>query len=399
MGDPGRVAGRVGVPAALVLVISLTGCRAASTAAVEALPGDPLPEITAEELARFGEGKALFNRAFTSQEGLGPLFNQTRCSSCHDLPASGGHGAESVTKVTRFDALEGCSLLSESGGDLLQASVTSEGRALGLAPERIPEGADGVAEIQAPPLYGLGLVDAVPAAAIAAAADPYDLNGDGISGLVGTDPLGGPGRFGGKASQATLGSFIESATRGELGLTTPAHPVEDLPEGRPLPPGADPSPDPEVDAAFLAAVEAYVRFLAVPRPAVPADEAAGAVERGRGLFESIGCARCHTPTWTTGPNPSPSLDRKTFRAYSDFLLHDMGPELADICGPGAAPSEWRTSRLAGLRFRSAFMHHGRAGRLEDAVELHGGEGARARAGFRSLPEGAQMDLLAFLRTL
>lgn len=387
--------------ATLVLSLLVGACGGSPpTDAVEAEPGAPLPGLGAEEAARFAVGKALFNRPFSPEEGLGPLFNQDRCGSCHDLPSSGGHGAEPVRKATRFDGPGACSLLAERGGDLLQNAVTPAGRAAGLFPEPIPEGANGVAELHAPPLYGLGLVQAVPLEAIAARADPEDADGDGISGRLGSAEDGAPGLFGAKATHASLTAFVEGATRTELGLTTPANPHEELPAGRPLPEGADPAADPEVDGAFLEAVVDYVRFLAPPPPAVPeAPEERAAARRGERSFDASGCAACHTPTWTTGPDPSPALRDKTFRAYSDFLLHDLGPELADFCAPGASPSEWRTPRLVGLGLRRTFLHNGRAQRLEDAILLHGGEASRSRDAFRALRPGARAELIRFLQTL
>lgn len=381
-------------------ILVLAACAGPVVEVVVGAPGEPLPGLTPDEAARFAVGKALFNRAFTQEEGLGPLFNQTRCSSCHDLPGSGGHGAEPVRKATRFDADSGCSLLTEVGGDLLQRAVTPLARAAGLAPERIPEGATDASDIHPPALYGLGLVEAVPLAAIRAQADPDDRDGDGISGRLGTAGDGSVGIFGMKAVHPSLASFIEDAARGELGLTTPSRPIESLPQGLPLPDGVDPAADPEVDMAFLEALAAYVRFLAPPYQDLPEDpEGRASVAQGRETFLRIGCATCHTPLWTTGANPSPALSEKSFQAYSDFLLHDLGPDEADICAPGAGPSEWRTSPLMGLSLRSVFLHNGRAQRLVSAVELHGGEAARSRDLFRSLSETMRQDLIRFLQSL
>ena len=157
--------------------------------------------------------------------------------------------------------------------------------------------------------------------------------------------------------------------------------------------------DPEVDGAFLASLTDYVLFLAPPtRRPVPPEERA-AVREGERTFEALGCTSCHTPVLTTGPSESPALDRKAFRVYSDLLLHDLGPDLADICAPGATPSEWRTARLVGLGLRSEFMHNGRAQRLDDAIRLHGGEGSSARDAYAALSDGERQDLLRFLQTL
>jgi len=266
-------------------------------------------------------------------------------------------------------------------------------------PDRIPEGANGIAELVPPALYGLGLVEALPSQALAALADPDDADGDGISGRVGRTAQGEFGRFGVKGTHATLLSFVEGATRGELGLTTPTHPFEEVyqstPEG-----SADPAEDPEVDHTFLETVTDYIRYLAPPSPMWPEDpEGQQAVERGGRVFEQVGCAGCHVPTWTTAAGEVEALSERAFRAYSDFLLHDLGPDIADICGPSAAPSEWRTTPLVGLRLRRLFLHNGRAQTIAAAVELHGGEGALARDAFRGLAEQAREDLLRFLQSL
>lgn len=389
---------RLGLVALSALALS-GACASPVPDLAEGPPGEPLPGLTQAESDRFAQGRALFAREFTEDDGLGPLFNQARCSSCHDLPTSGGHGAEPVRKATRWDGTR-CDLLVEGGGDLLQTSVTDRGRAAGLVPELTPEGATGVVELQAPPLYGLGLVEAIDPADLRAAADPDDADGDGISGRLAPGDADGPGRFGMKANHSTLYSFIEEATRGELGLTTPDHPFETRPQGGSVPEAADPASDPEVDRGFLDVVTAYVRFLAPPEPVLPTDPGARAlIAEGREAFDAVGCASCHTPEWTTGPNPSPALDRVRFRAYSDFLLHDLGPDVADICGPSASPSEWRTARLVGLAHRRAYLHDGRAQSIDAAIQRHGGEATASRDRYRSLPEEARQNLLRFLQSL
>ena len=384
----------------ILLCSVLTGCGIADETEVEAPAGTPLPGVTTYESEQFVLGQALFNRAFTPEEGLGPLFNQVSCSSCHDLPTSGGHGAEPVTKVSHFDEHTKCDLLKEDGGDLLQASVVPALRTAGILPERIPVSATAVTELRAPALYGIGLVEAIEDEDILIKADPDDQDGDGISGRPGLGPDGSLGRFGNKAQHATLSEFIENAIRGEMGLTTPAHPVEEIPNGLPLPEGSDPVPDPEIETSDLDLLEAYIGFLAPPpRRTLDSLEDQAASEEGRQIFANIGCATCHTPTLVTGNHQSSALNRKRFRIYSDLLLHDMGPELASICAPGASPSEWRTTRLVGLYLRSEFLHDGRARSVRDAILMHGGEGESARYRFQDLTPELQQSVLLFLRTL
>ena len=360
----------------------------------------PLPGLDQAEIEAFGAGKALFNRPFTPEDGLGPLFNQDRCGSCHDLPTSGGHGAEPVTKVSRFDPAEGCSTLPDQGGDLLQSVVIESAREIGLTPEGIPPGATAISEIRAPAVYGLGLVAQIPEDEIMGRADPDDADGDGISGRPNLSADGQAGRFGRRAQHTTLEGFIEEAIRLEMGITTPAHPEELARNGVPLPEGVDMVPDPEVGASELQLLVEYIRFLAPPQAILPDDpEVRADIEEGVKIFAFMGCDVCHTPSFTTSASESPALDRKRFRLYSDLLLHDMGPELADICSPGTTPSEWKTARLVGLGHRSEFLHNGRAQRISDAILLHGGEAAAARDVFRRLTDQARDQVLAFLRSL
>ena len=367
---------------------------------VEASPGEPIPGLTPAQLASFRAGEEAFNRPFSEEEGLGPLYNQQRCSSCHDLPTLGGHGAEPVRKATRYTEAEGCSLLPEAGGDLFQQIVTGAGLAQGLTPEVIPATATAAADIVPPPLYGLGLVDALPDEAILAGADPDDQDGDGISGRAQTSGDGPVGRFGWKAQHSTLAAFIEEAARLEMGLTTPAHPREESASGQTVPPEADPAADPELDQAFLTSLDSYVRYLAPPPRAAPTGQSSPEdIAEGERIFAFAGCESCHVAFATTGPSEIPALDEKRFRLYSDLLLHDMGPELADTCTPHAGPTEWRTAPLVGLSLRQVLLHDGRAQSISDAIEVHGGEAAQARETFRRLTPTARDQLLAFLRSL
>lgn len=375
------------------LLLALAGCASIEAPLVEGEPGAPLPGLTDRQLQRFREGRTLFGRAFTPEEGLGPIFNQARCVSCHDLPESGGHGAEPVTKVSHYDPDTGCDPLTRLGGGLLQSVVTPAMREAGLRPEAIPREASGFALVFPPQLFGLGLVEAVAEDEILSRADPEDTDGDGISGRPGLDPDGRLARFGLRATHSTLDSFVEEAIRGEMGLTTPEHPEEMLPNGEPLPPGMDPAPDPEVDDSDIALLADYVRFLVPIRTATPSDPV------GEEIFRDIGCADCHTPSMTTAPSEIPALDRKSFRIYSDLLLHDMGRELADICTPGSAPGEWRTMPLVGLGGRDVYLHHGQAFDISLVMEMHGGEASAARDAFNRLSPGRKQRLVTFLKSL
>jgi CxxC motif-containing protein (DUF1111 family) len=363
-------------------------------------PGAPLQGLSPGELVRFAAGRDLFDRDFTEAEGLGPAYNQMRCSSCHDLPTVGGSGVERVLKSSRWGA-DGCDPLVEEGGETVQPRITELLRSLGGSGETLPPSATHAVDLVATALYGMGLIEAIPDDEILSRVDPEDRDGDGISGRAGVDAQGRLARFGHKATDATLKGFIEGALLQEMGLTTVAHPHELSINGRPLPGGADPAPDPEVGPEEVDALLAYIRFLAPPEPAVPPGrEERRVVARGEGLFQEVGCTLCHVPEMRTRADVEPRiLADRPVRLYTDLLLHDLGPEVEGICSASASPTEVRTAPLAGLRFRPLLMHDGGASDLRDVIRRHGGEAAGSRGLFDALSPGDQSALLAFLGTL
>ncbi len=377
---------------------------------VAPLPGEALAGLSTGERGRFLLGRALFERVATADEGLGPLYNEVRCSDCHDRPAVGGSGAyrARILKATRY--VDGrCDLLRHEGGDNIQRRVTELTAARGMGPEAVPPSATDTTRMMAPSLLGIGLADAVPEAELRRRADPLDRDGDGISGRL---PLGADGRgarFGRKGDAVTLTDFVDAALRFELGFTTPAHPTEETRNGERVPEEADPAPDPEIDRVALGQLADYVRFLAPPAreefgragrrvfPLVAAAE--DSVARGRALFVQIGCAGCHTEELRTGPSPFPALAHRSFRPYSDYLLHDMGPGLASICGVDASPRELRTAPLWGLRHRTRLLHDGRATSVDGAIIAHGGEALGVLRAYQALGIHGQRDILRFLASL
>jgi CxxC motif-containing protein (DUF1111 family) len=235
----------------------------------------------------------------------------------------------------------------------------------------------------------------VPDAEILALADAQASGADGISGRPNRTADGRLGRFGRKAQVATLHEFTEGAFVMEMGITDPGSLIEQTVGGNPLPAGVDPTPEPELSAADLAAAEAFVQFLAPP---TPVGSALGQAH-GQRIFGQLGCATCHVPQLTTGANPVRALSNRIVPAFTDLLLHDMGPALADICLGLAEPAEFRTEPLMGLRFVTAYLHDGRAATLEQAVALHAGEGAGARDRFLALSDRDRAILLKFLGNL
>ena len=372
-------------------------------------PGDPLPRLSRSERARFERGQQVFKRDFTPETGLGPLFNSTACSECHEEPATGGSGDEVEVHATAFlvrspaNAPRGapapapvCDPLTDQGGPVVQQHTTPAlHAALGIDAEPVPPRATSTGRRTTPSLLGLGLLDAVPDEAILARADPDDRDHDGISGRPNYSSDGRIGRFGRKAFVPTLREFNAGAFLFEQGITSPAQPVEETIGGRPIPAGADPVPEPELSQEDLDLAIDFVRFLAPP-PRGPIDLEA---KRGEEVFERIGCAACHVPRLRTGRSGTRALRHAVVAAYTDLLLHDMGRDLADICLGLATPSEFRTEPLMGLRLRTHFLHDGRAANLEEAIRLHAGEAGHARERFGSLPDVERRALLAFLMSL
>lgn len=362
--------------------------------------GDPFPDTSPAQRARFAAGHELFARVFDERDGLGPGFNDFSCLQCHKRPAPGGGDARTVTRFGRagppFDAME------DHGGPMLQFQSIHP-----ACEEFLPPDADVVALRLTPPLFGVGLVDVLDDAQLEAvvAAQPGELRG-ALPRIV---PLeGGPprvARFGWKSRLATLRSFTADAALFEMGLTNSVlsdesapsgraelldrHDLVDDPELRPGDDGVDPL-DLLVDAQ---------RFL-VPPPQTPPRG-----HPGEALFVDAGCAVCHVPRWTTPPDAEPPLADVVFAPYSDFALHDMGGLGDGVTDGAAGPRQMRTAPLWGLAQRTAFLHDGRAvgdgwrADVASAIAAHDGQGRASAEAFAALGDADRAALLDFLATL
>jgi len=352
------------------------------------------------ELAAAAAGGADFATRETPATGLGPIFNDVSCVACHSAPSPGG---SSTTTVTRFGRVTDGVFdpLTALDGTLLHARAIAT-----VLQEVVPAEANVVAKRLTTPLYGAGLVEAIPDATIVAnAALPKPA---GIGGRVAwvTDIATGEtrvGRFGWKAQHATLLDFSGDALNNEIGITNRLFPKAAAPDGNeallaefvsPAAPIED-QPNPKTGLSEIDRVSNYMRLLAPPPPGAPTTASLA----GQALFQSVGCASCHTPTMNTGPNASAALANRTVALYSDLLLHDMGALGDGIAQGDAAPAEMRTSPLWGLRARLVFLHDGRARTVAEAIIGHAGEGAASSAAFSKLSSTQQQELLAFLNTL
>ena len=382
-------------------VFAVAACTASDAPVSAILPGEAIPALSDANRGRFLLGRALFERIATQDEGLGPLYNQDRCSSCHDRPTVGGASSASVRvlKATRF--MDGrCDRLEALGGDNIQLRVTELFAAHGFGAEDVPLEATDSGYVTAPSLFGLGLIEAIPDSVLLSIADPEDRDGDGISGRLPRMADQRSARFGRKGDAASVEDFVESALRFELGFTTPRYPEEEARNGVPIPEGVDPMPDPEIDAETLGLLTDYVRFLGAPAPEfLGRGPAADSVSQGEAFFDQIGCTQCHRPELRTGNAEEPALRDQVIRLYSDLLLHDFGNGVGDLCGSDALPGEFRTPPLWGLRYREHFLHDGSVTDLVEVIDRHSGEAILARVRFQGLAPQAQMMVLRFLRSL
>ncbi len=384
-----------------------------------------------------------------SSDGLGPLFNARSCQSCHVKDGRGrppAPGEPALSMVFRLASGPDGWLPDPVYGSQLQnhsvQGVPAEGR-MTIEWEEIPQPLAGggsaslrrpsygiadpgygphapdlrISPRTAPAMIGVGLLEAVLADDILALADPDDQDGDGISGRpnrVWSDEHQRfmLGRFGWKAGQPTVSQQAAAAFRNDIGISTPLYPIPhgdctqtqtaciDAPHGD----GDSHIAGVEAGEVLFDVLAFYARNLAVPaRRNVDDPE----VLRGKRLFYETGCTACHTPKFVTRRDSlGPEQSFQLIWPYTDMLLHDMGPGLADDRPEGEATGrEWRTAPLWGIGLTHTvnghhlFLHDGRARGLLEAVLWHGGEAENAKRAVVRMTDGEREALLAFLRSL
>lgn len=395
------------IAGALALFLGMTGVASFGQGPPPPPPplGQPFPNLTRAELARWRMGQGAFLQPASVPAGLGPVFNEAACVQCHGglktAPAIGGSGPELVTRFGRVVGGQFDPMLA-LGGPSIQSKGIGRFNGVNFVGEVVPPQATIVAHRRTTALFGLGLVDAVPDAALMALSAYQHQANPRTAGVVSTigDPVSGQervGRFGWKAQEPTLAAFAADALVNELGVTTPALPDENAPQGNASLLAANPAknhPNQPTNLMVLQLAD-FMTFNAPPPPAPPTRTSLA----GQALFGLIGCAQCHQPTLQAGPSPSAAINGVVFAPYSDFLLHDMGRLGDGIAQGSASTTQMRTAPLWGLRYEIAFLHDGRAQTLDQAILDHQGQGAAAAHNYSTLNPALKAQLVAFLNSL
>lgn len=419
----------------------------------------PSANLSALRRLDFSVGNSFFRNPWviapsttTARDGLGPLFNTNGCQNCHIKDGRGHPPAPNASSATSMlvrlsikprasdtAILERQGIVPEPvyGGQLQDMAIPgvpaegklridyqllnlkfADGTPIELRQPQLNISQLGYGPLHpdtqlsarvAPPMIGLGLLEAISEAHILANADPDDRNGDGISGRanwVWDDALGKTvlGRFGWKAGQPSLNQQNAHAFAGDMGLTSTLRPFDDCTTSQTACRSAINGGTPEVSDYILGQVLFYSRNLGVPARRQVDDPQ---VRAGKALFQQAGCARCHTPRFTTAADAAePELANQLIRPYSDLLLHDMGEGLADNRAEfQASGREWRTPPLWGIGLtetvngHSQFLHDGRARNLLEAIVWHSGEAEAAKQAVLQFDLKQRTALLAFLQSL
>jgi len=388
---------------AVVLVIAPLWVAFSQNAPI--LPGSPLAQISPAEHELFRLGLDDFSEVETAEDGLGPAFNGTSCAVCHSAPAIGG--VSPIAEVRAGYRDEDGKFTELNGGTLFHLFSTPPH----TCQVQIPPLANVISRRVPIPIFGAGLVEAIPDEAILALEDPEDRDGDGIRGRAAriTDIATGReriGRFGWKAQHATLLAFSGDAYRNEMGITNDLFPQEVAlgidPEQLKLcsaTRGVEDIRDRRTRLRGIDNFTNFMRFLApIERAPVDRGPADSSVLAGEGLFRTLGCALCHVPVLTTAADRNPLFDRKLVPLYSDLLLHDIGTG-DGIVQAAAMGEEIRTPALWGLRFRRPLLHDGSAATTNAAIQRHTGEAQSVVERYQALSEFERHMLLEFLGSL
>lgn len=422
---------------AVVSLLTLSGWILTPTHAQTV--GGSVPGASAGEVQSYTSGVKFFGLVWVADDGFGfgPVYTARGCSTCHSTPKMGGSGTQQVIHFGTLNPDGSFNPMLSQGGPILQpnsiAQLPGANQTCSLPGEVLPASATIVSPRQTPALYGDTFIDAIPDATILGNASFEASNPtDQVLGIHGTanmvpDMVGNirPGRFGYKGFVVTLMQFTSFAMTHDLSVTNLAYPIEDLPQGNPIPAGCENAAyinpnDPDFPSGRVAQsrLTSYLpAYLAAPVPG----KLTAAGQAGLQTFNTIGCSNCHMNSMQTQANFAVPLDypkaiggtgqtrvskaisSQTVFLYSDLLIHDMGSGLADGVTDGqASGSQWRTTPLWGLSHKAFLLHDGRCtgpNAIDCAIDAHGGEATAVTQAYDALSPVDEANLLTFLGSL
>jgi hypothetical protein len=419
-----------------ISVLCATWCGVWISPAYAAL-GDPLPGLTVSQLNLFNEGLQEFTKLDCMDDGLGPVFTgptppvdcptgdgpAMACSTCHDRNAAGGGSTLGVveTRYGRVDDQGVFDPMLEWGGSLRKHNGIGEMHEIPGGPECegyafngevVPDPATVTAQRRSLPLFGLTYLNHVSDRELRTIADLERILTPETAGRVAlvTDPLSGQivvGKFGWKAQVPSLEIFAGDAYVNEMGITNFIFGNENCSalqgcrsECNPDPDQPNDMPDPQTGITDTEKFQNFMRFLDIYPQALHYPD-----REGLALFVRTGCADCHLPALVTTPNRDiAALDRRPFYAFTDGLLHDMGPSGDGIAQGAAARFEMRTAPLMGLSTQKvndvfSLFHDGQSNSIEAAILRHDGQGRRSAIHFDGLPPAEKAALIQFLNSI
>ncbi len=419
----------------------------------------PIPPMATADVINFKVGRSFFHTSWVTApsstqavDGLGPLLNANSCNSCHvedgrgRTPFSSTEQLSSVLiriSIAGQDPHGGPNPDPDLGLQLRNNSIlkaSPDGQVYVIYTDKTvsyPDGSTDTLRVPAyqimnlrnghpvdfayspriaPQIIGMGLLEAIPEQTILSYSDPDDNNNDGISGspnYVWNEEKQQTvlGRFGWKANEPDVRQQVAGAFSGDIGITTPVFPdanlfgLEQTLYGN-LPNGSNTPGESELPEPYFTNTVFYTQALAVPQRRNWTD---ATVQRGKSLFVELSCSKCHIPQIQTGSfSDVPLLSNQTIHPYTDLLLHDMGPDLADgRTDYLASGSEWRTPPLWGIGLVSLvnnnngmfLMHDGRARTIKEAILWHGGEAQKSKEAFMKLSKTDIDALIKFVNDL
>jgi CxxC motif-containing protein (DUF1111 family) len=358
--------------------------------------------------AEMDEAKDTFSEVELFEDGVGPVFNNTSCVSCHENPFQVAGTGSQITEL-RAGHFNGTSFVDHPGGSLMNDRATDRS-----IQEHVLAGNEVRTQRLTLSIMGDGFVEAIDSNTLAAVAAGQPAGQRGTFIQVPVAEAGGlarGGRFGWKNQNSSLLSFSGDAYVNEMGVTNRLFPTENtsngtVVQGGPFDGKGDPTATGEDDAGDVDVFTTFMRALKAP----PRGPITAAVTRGQTNFNNAGCAICHRATFNTVPAGTEinrgafivpaALGDKIIHPFGDYLLHDIGTGDGIVQNGGQGTrNQVRTAPLWGIGSRDRFMHEGNVYTVTDAIQKHANQGAASRAAFNALSAGAQADLIAFVFSL